>query len=242
MQCFGHNIFKLPNNPNVTRSCQMISNELIEDLSKATKIKKECIAVREIGLTGSNLQSKLRPLTFEALTKNNRYDQVFDSIKNLQLQPGNPLCTDSAFSLIECSRKFTLWLYYEPLEIVIKVRFVNSESDHHRYLAKLFHSYLSGTGTNGCDVQKFVFGTLHLFEQAGMTGQKYGFPSKRALLLMLISWLMSQKILKNAQDKQDIEPPKLEKERKSADFPDFSTNKFKDLRYVDSPDAFLMLE
>jgi hypothetical protein len=58
-------------------------------------------------------------------------------------------------------------------------------------LSKIIHSYLSQTGTNGCDVQKFVFGTLHLFEQAGMIGHKVGLPSKRALVLMLISWLLS---------------------------------------------------
>ena len=65
---------------------------------------------------------------------------------------------------------------------------------HSKYLADLLTSYMVVT-PQSVDVKKFVFGVVHLFKMNGITGKRNGFISKKALVLMIVSWLIHRQYL-----------------------------------------------
>jgi len=88
------------------------------------------------------------------------------------------------------------------LDRVVKIRFENLERQHRVKLAELISFYVNdlknNNNENKVDVKKFIFGMVHIFASKELLGKKNGFLSKKAFVLMILTWLIDRDYLANA--------------------------------------------
>ena len=144
---------------------------------------------------------------------------------------------ESPLKWLECSSEKSdakyIWLRHAHLEADVKIRFESRNRNHKKVLADLIRNYMPEC--NKVNTAKFVFGMVHLLKIRGMLGKKIrdergGIIGKQAFVLMLLTWLVSNQILPNAQlecknkDKTkekkglDLPPPKVKHLRSEKDF------------------------
>lgn len=96
----------------------------------------------------------------------------------------------------ENNRKKVVYMRHIKLNKVFCVRFENEQRQHRIMFGKLMHNYM--VVNNKIDIKKFVFGMVHLFKTKMLLGKKKGYLSKKAFILMLLTWMIDRDFITGA--------------------------------------------
>jgi hypothetical protein len=184
------------------------------------------INVYYTGLTMAGLGSFKEYLQVEAqCSKHARYTDVWNKVKDNKAHEkfktntiwyshkANSTLNEDPSKCLRCGNELHQGKCKETH--VVKLRFESYERNYNKEFGKFLKSMM--VNFNGVEIKKFVFGMLFIFKRKGLVGKEHGNVSKKALVLMLLTWLIHKKYVPNPFSKT-LEG--IVKEKRAIHFPE----------------------